>query len=208
MCINFIKELGYEVYDINEALAVAYATNPKTEDENGDEMNMTGIAISFGAGGTNGCLAYKGIDTIRFSLPKGGDWIDEQASSVTSLTVSEITAQKEKLANAGKFNLSNPDFSNEVIGGLYIYYKNLIELVVKNFKDEFIKKGVTFPSPIEVIVSGGTSKPEGFETLVEQVIKETGWPFEIKGVRRAKDPLTATAVGCLNAAISKEKKKQ
>ena len=101
MCMNFIKELGYDVYDINEALAVAYASNPKTQDENGEDLNMTGITISFGAGGSNGCLCYKGIDTIKFSIPRGGDWIDEQASTVTSLTVSEITAQKEKLSQSG-----------------------------------------------------------------------------------------------------------
>ena len=206
VCSSFIKELGYNVFDINEALAVAFSSNPTTEDEDGNKLNMTGLSVSFGAGGTNSCLCYKSIDTIRFSIPKGGDWLDQQVSNITSLTVSEVTAQKEKLSIEGKLDLSNIDYSNEVLGGLYIYYKNLIEIVVNGFKEEFIKKGTTFPCPIEVVVSGGTSKPSGFEAMVEQTIKEVGWPFEIKCVRRAKDPLTATAVGCLNAAISREKK--
>ena len=77
---------------------------------------------------------------------------------------------------------------------------------MKQFKEEFIKNGTQFTDPIEVVVSGGTSKPNGFEALVEQVIKDVSWPFDIKGVRRAKDALSATAVGCLTAAISKEKK--
>ncbi len=62
--------------------------------------------------------------------------------------------------------------------------------------------------PIEIVVSGGTSKPNGFEKLVEKVVSEVSWPFDIKGVRRAQDPLSATAVGCLTAAISKEKKRK
>lgn len=208
MCQSFIKELGYDVYPINEALAVVYATNPSTVGEEGDDLPMTGLGISFGGGGVNGCLAYKGTDTIKFSVPTSGDWIDEQVASMSGMTSSEITVYKEKASKSGGLNLAE-EFSEkdgDVINGLKIYYKFLIETVVKQFKEEFIRNGTQFTDPIEVVVSGGTSKPNGFETLVAQVIKETGWPFEIKGVRRAKDPLTATAVGCLNAAISKEKK--
>jgi hypothetical protein len=41
----------------------------------------------------------------------------------------------------------------------------------------------------------------------EQAIATIGWPFDIKGVRRTDDPLSSTAIGCLTAAISREKKK-
>ena len=206
MCVNFVKELGYDVYPINEALAVVYATNPTTKDEDGEELNMTGIGISWGAGGTNGCLSYKGQDTIRFAFPMGGDWIDEQTSSICQMTPSEITIYKEKASKEGRFDLSAPNYEDEVLSGLYIYYRNLVTTVIKQFKDEFIKNGTQFTDPIEVVVSGGTSKPNGFEQLVEQVIKEVSWPFDIKGVRKANNALSATALGCLAAAKSKEKK--
>lgn len=208
MCQQFIRELGYEVIPINEALAVVFASNPSTKDEDGQELNMTGIGISWGAGGTNGCLAYKGKDTIRFSLDRGGDWIDQQTSMICNMTQSEVTVAKEKLSKEGKLDLSAPCFvDDDVTSGLYIYYKNLVENVVKQFKDQFVEKGTQFTDPIEVVVSGGTSKPNGFEELVEQVINEVGWPFEIQGVRRVKDALSSTALGCLTAAISREKKK-
>ena len=65
MCQKFIEELGYEVYPIEEFLAVVYATNPKTE-EDGEEIPMTGVGISWGAGGTNCGVAYKGQPTVNF----------------------------------------------------------------------------------------------------------------------------------------------
>jgi molecular chaperone DnaK (HSP70) len=207
MCQNFIRELGYEVYPINEALAVVYASNPKTTDEDGEVLNMTGIGISWGAGGTNGCLAYKGQETIKFAVPRGGDWIDEETSKICQMSASEVTIAKEKASKEGKLDLSKPCYDDEIVAGLYFYYKELVTSVIKQFKQEFIKAGTHFTDPIEVVVSGGTSKPNGFEKLVEDVIKEVSWPFEIQCVRRANNALAATAIGCLNAAQSREKKK-
>jgi hypothetical protein len=211
MCLSFIRELGWEVFPIQEYLAVIYASNPSADGEDGEKLNMTGIGVSFGSGGCNLGLSYRGQGSISLSIPIGGDWIDESVSSVTQKTSSEITVLKEKYSQSGVFDLSRPPYDYEgedqdVIMSLYIYYKNLIDTVVKQFKEEFIKNGTMFQFPIEVILSGGTSKPNGFEALVEQVIKEVQWPFDIKGVRRAKDPLSATAIGCLTAAISREKK--
>jgi actin-like ATPase involved in cell morphogenesis len=206
MCQGFIRELGYNVFPINEALSVIYATAPKTKDEDGNDISMTGIGISWGAGGVNGCLAYKGVESIKFSHAQSGDWIDEQVSTVCEATSSEVTVMKEKLSKEKKLDLINPDYGNEIIAALSIYYRSLIENVIRQFKNEFIKKAIMFTDPIEVVVSGGTSKPKGFDKLVKQIIDETDWPFEISGVRRAKDPLSSTALGCLAAAKSKEKK--
>jgi len=206
LCLQFISELGYEVYPLTESLAIVFATNPTTKDEYGEELNMTGIGISWGAGGTNGCLAYKGKDTIKFSIARGGDWIDEEVSRVIGLTSSEVTVQKEKKSRLGQLDLLNQNPNDEVAYALSVYYRSLVSQVIKEFKKEFITKGTQFTDPIEVVISGGTSMPNGFSELVEKVIKENNWPFDIKGVRRAKDPLSGTAVGCLNAALSKEKK--
>jgi len=206
MCQNFIRELGYDVVPINESLSVVYATNPTAKSEDGEELSMTGIGISFGGGGVNGCFSYRGKDTIRFSLDRSGDWIDGQVASISNMSRSEVTVAKENLSKAGTFDLSSPCYDDDVTSGLYIYYKNLVDTVVKQFRDEFLEKGTQFTDAIEVVVSGGTSKPKGFEKMVEQAIAEIGWPFEIKGVRRAKDALSATAVGCLAAATSREKK--
>lgn len=206
MCESFAKELGYDTVTLNEALAVVYATNP-TAEADGEKLLFTGIGMSFGGGGSNGCLAYKGKDTVRLSVPKGGDWIDSEVAKVTSLSSSQVTVFKEKNSMQGVLNLKEPNLENDVLAALYMYYRNLITTVVKEFKKSFVEEGTTFETPLEVVISGGTSKPEGFCELVKEVIDEVGWPFEIREVRRAKDPLQATAVGALTAAISKEKKK-
>lgn len=207
MCESFVRELGYEPVILNEALAVVYATNPTIETEDEGKINFTGIGMSFGGGGSNGCVAYKGTTTAQLAVAKGGDWIDQQVSSVTSHTSSQITVIKEKESKAGNLDLSKDYHDDETLAALQIFYRNLITEVVKEFKKQFIKEKISFSDPLEVVISGGTSKPNGFDKLVEKVIGEVGWPFEIKGVRRAQDPLSATAVGCLTAALSKEKKK-
>jgi hypothetical protein len=212
MCQGFIEELGYTAVPLNEALAVVYASNPKIETEDEGTLNFTGIGISFGGGGSNGCVAYKGNDTIRLSVAKGGDWIDEQVSSVTSLTSSQVTVLKERASREGVLNLSKPyiedpkGFDEEALQALLIFYKNLITTVAQEFKKAFVNEKLTIDNELEVVISGGTSMPPGFDVLVEKVIREASWPFKIKGVRRAPDPMNATAMGCLNAAISKEKK--
>lgn len=207
VCLQIIKDMGWDAYPITESLAVVFATNPTTKDEYGEDLQMTGIGISWGAGGTNGCLAYKGKDTIRFALPRGGDWIDEEVSKVTGLTSSEVTVQKEKKSRKGELDLMNPDPSDEIAYAITVYYRSLIQQVAKEFRKEFVEKGTQFTDPIEIVVSGGTSMPKGFPELVEKIVKESNWPFDIKGVRRAQEPLSGTAIGCLNAALSKEKKK-
>lgn len=206
MCQSFIRELGYEVHPIDEFLAVVFANNPTMEEE-GEVVNMTGIGISWGAGGTNCGVAYKGQPTVNFAVPMGGDWIDKQVSSVTSLTTSEACIAKEKAFDVKNptLDLGAPNLEDEIHGAIYIYYQNLITTIVKEFKKQFLENKINFSSPIEIVISGGTSRAKGFDTLFEQVVKQNAWPFEIKGVRRAKEPLAATAVGALTAAISKEK---
>jgi hypothetical protein len=205
ICESFVRELGYKVISINEALAVVYATNPTTED-NGEKINMTGIAISYGGGGVNICLAYKNKDIIRFSIPKSGDWIDKQVADVTQLSSSQVTIMKEKKSRDKSFTLLAPNYDDEVLSALYFFYKELIRTVVREFKAAFIKEKTSFESPIEVILSGGTSLPEGFDVMTREVIEEIKWPFEIRNVRKAQDPLSSTALGALMAAMSYEKK--
>lgn len=208
MCGQFVEEMGYTAIPINEALAVIFATNPTVTSEDGEEMKYTGIGISFGGGGVNGCLAYKGVDTIKFSLPRSGDWIDESVAEYCRYgSPSEVTVVKEKKSRLGEFDLSKFNYEDDdVLNALYVYYKRLLKDVAVEFQKLFIANKTNFTDPIEIVVSGGTAMPNGFEKMLEQQIKAANWPFEIKGVRKAKDPLTTTALGCLAAALKKESK--
>lgn len=148
------------------------------------------------------------FSSIGITVHNCGDWIDQEVAKVTNLTPSQVTMQKEKTSKEGTFNLTNPDYEDEVLAALYIYYRNLLTTVVKEFKKEFVKNNIIFDDPLEVVVSGGTSMPKGFCKLLEGIIKENNWPFEISNVRKATDPLASTAIGCLVLAQSKESKQK
>jgi imidazole glycerol phosphate synthase subunit HisF len=57
-----------------------------------------------------------------------------------------------------------------------------------------------FSAPIPVIVSGGTSRAQGFVPAFRSALQQVELPFSISEVRHAKDPLRAVARGCLLAA--------
>jgi hypothetical protein len=58
--------------------------------------------------------------------------------------------------------------------------------------------------PIPIVLSGGTAKPRGFLDKFRQAVERDGFPLEISEIRMAEDPLTATARGCLIAAMYDE----
>jgi len=57
-----------------------------------------------------------------------------------------------------------------------------------------------FRSPVPMIVSGGLSLAKGFVTKVERSLSNLDFPIKISEVRRAENPMTAVANGCLLAA--------
>jgi hypothetical protein len=66
---TYLKERGYAPHAINEAMAVIVAEL--------SDQNATGIGISMGGGMCNVCFSYLSIPAVTFSIPKGGDFIDQ-----------------------------------------------------------------------------------------------------------------------------------
>jgi hypothetical protein len=52
------------------------------------------------------------------------------------------------------------------------------------------------------VLSGGTAKPGGFQQKFESMLKAGDLPIQVSNIRMAKDPLTATAIGCYVAAMA------
>ena len=192
LIFRIVSDMGYTPLPILEAEAIMYS-------ELIDE-NLTGVSISFGAGMTNICVSYMGENVVSFSLAKGGDYVDISSAVPLGLTDTEVQSEKE----AG-IDLNNPiGETQEVIRS---YYLNLIKYVVDNleYKLSTTHDVPKFSEPITVIVSGGTSKAGSFlEILTDQFNfknKDLGidreWPFKIKTIKSATDPLTAVANGCL-----------
>jgi actin-like ATPase involved in cell morphogenesis len=189
---SFITSFGFNAVPMNEALAIIFS--------NLEEEDYSGLAISWGAGMTNVCLAFSGIteQEHQFSLARGGDFIDSCAAEAVGLKSSRITVIKE----AG-VDLLNPKNREET--AIKIYYENLIKYVCEGI-DKKLNNSTNIPnfdSPIKIVISGGTSKAINFDKLFEQEIMSRSLPFKIKEIKKAKDQLNAVAEGCLlNAMIN------
>lgn len=182
---DIVESFGWETYTTSESTAMAYSECADTQ--------FTGLCISCGHGMTNVSLVFKTIETLKFSVARGGYWLDEQTAKVTGKTPSQITAIKEK-----GIDLLNPQGKEQQ--ALAVYYKHFIKYVIHNFIEKFreVSNTISLPEEIPCIIAGGTSKPEGFVELVKQAInKERGFPFPISEVRQAKDPLNSISRGLL-----------
>jgi len=188
---SILGDMGYDPEPINEGMAVIYSELA--------DNDFTGLGISFGAGMTNVCLAYYAVPVMRFSIARGGDWIDEQAAQATGTPVDKVTSTKED-----DFRL---DFTSDVggiEGALGIYYENLLDYVVENIVREVDEEDVEEGLDVPVVVTGGTASPDGFEGLFRERLGEADIPFSVSGVSRASEPLYSVARGALVAARSEE----
>jgi len=188
---SFIDDMGYDAEPINEGMSVIYSELA--------DNDFTGLGISFGAGMTNVCLAYYAVPVMKFSVARGGDWVDEQAAQATGTPVDKVTSIKEE-----DFELDFETDVGGVEGALSIYYENLldyvIEKIVEEVDDEDVEEGLDVP----VVVTGGTSSPDGFEALFRDHLQDANIPFSISGVSHADEPLYSVARGGLVAAHSDE----
>lgn len=194
------SKLGYKAEPLNESMAIIFSECQKE--------NLSGIAISFGAGLTNIVCSYKGAPTLTFAVSRGGDWIDENAATSLGIVANRVTSIKEKK----DFDLLNPFCANKkerrVRNAISFYYRSLIEYVLNVIAKKFSEDsdGLQIDEKIPIIVSGGTSKPQGFIDLFNDVFKNIKeFPYDVSEVRHAKDPLSAVAEGSLLYALWKQK---
>lgn len=183
---QILSDLGYKPSSLNEAEAIAYSELM--------EEGLTGITISWGAGMTNFAVMSSGKSELRFSVAKGGDYIDEKVAVSLGLTSSLVQAEKES-----GLDLSNP--TSKIQNAICIYYKHLISSVI----DEAIEKitsANTLPkfSKASLVVSGGTTIPKGFIDVLQEKINSVGFPIELGDVRKAELSLETVAKGCWLAA--------
>lgn len=184
-----LAELGWNAKPLNEAEAICYS-----ELENED---YTGIAMSFGAGMVNICVMSSGEPVIKFSITKSGDWIDRMAAQSSGQTDSVVQVEKEN----GVFTVGQEN-ENPILSAVSAYYIRLIDYVIKHLSVHLTASGALpkFTDPISVVISGGTSRAEGFVDAFRIRLSQSDFPIKIKEVRHASDPLRAVARGCLIAS--------
>jgi hypothetical protein len=192
---SFLDDMGYDAEPINEGMSVIYSELA--------DNNFTGLGISFGAGMTNVCLSYYAVPVMKFSVARGGDWIDEQAAQATGTPVDKVTSIKED-----DFELDFTTDVGGVEGALSIYYENLLDYVIDKIAAEVNEEDVEEGLDVPVVVTGGTSSPSGFEELFRDHLEDANIPFSISGVKQANEPMYSVARGALVAARSDEEEER
>lgn len=183
---KIIRDKGYTAHPMNEAMAIIYS-------QCGAD-NFSGLAVSFGAGMANIALSYQANNAMEFALARGGDWIDAQSARAVGKTASQMCALKEK-----GIDLRAPNGREEQAVALYV--RALINYSLQNIAAQFkrVANDVSLPEPIPFVVSGGTSKAEGFLDLFKEEFElvRKKFPIQVTEIRHAKDPLQAVAEGML-----------
>jgi len=197
---RILSSLGVNHTPVNEAMAIVYSECAKEK--------FSGIAISFGAGMANTCISYKGIEALKFSTARSGDWIDNNVSSSLSIIPNRVTNIKEKRLNLRDgFMAEKNRKTRRVLEALEYYYTSLVEYTIKKIIKEFDERvDIEIDEKIPLIVSGGTSLPVGFLDLFKDTLRKYELPFELSTIRRAKNPLTVVASGLLVKTMSDTKK--
>jgi actin-like ATPase involved in cell morphogenesis len=197
---SFFTKLGFAAKPVNEAMAVMFDCNAKMK-LNGEEVPMSGIAVSCGAGMWNICMSFKGMSLIEFSCTKSGDFLDQQVEKVTGVSSNRVMRIKEKL-----LNLDKVDETDRVQTALSIYYDEMISRMIHEISNKFKDKSSALEGEIEIVVAGGTSMPPGFCKRFELAVKKNNMPFKIYAVRHADHPFTSVSEGaCIRARSDYER---
>jgi hypothetical protein len=190
---SLLGDMGYSPEPINEGMSVIYSELADRE--------FTGLGISFGAGMTNICLSYYAVPVMKFSIARGGDWIDEKAAQATGTPVDKVTSVKEE-----DFTLDFETDVGGIEGALSIYYDNLLDYVIENIIAEVDEEDIEEGLDVPVVVTGGTASPDGFEELFAERLSEAPLPFSVSDVSSADNPMYSVAQGALVAARSEEER--
>ena len=197
---QIIDTYGYNVKVIEEAVAIGY--------EGLVDDNLTGIAISMGAGMCNISVMYQGMSALSFSVARGGDWIDENVSNDTGSTKAKVQSVKE---NSNQLDLTksaiNDIYAEEseehnIIHAIRSYYGALINYLLVNLKHQFENTADVpqFPDAVPIVIGGGTSLVKGFLDVFNEQFNQDEFPIQVKEIRLIEDAHTAVSRGCLSEA--------
>ena len=197
---TIIEQYGYSVKKIEEAVAIGYEGLVDTQ--------LTGVAISMGAGMCNIAVMYQGMTALSFSVSRGGDWIDENVSMDTGVSKAKVTSIKE---NSNTLDLSSANYQNiyeedtdeaNVLIAIRSYYGALVNYLLTNLKVQFegVENVPNFPDPVPIVIGGGTSLVKGFLDVFNEQFDQNDFPIPISEIIHIEDAHTAVARGCLSEA--------
>ena len=197
---TIIEQYGYSVKKIEEAVAIGYEGLVDTQ--------LTGVAISMGAGMCNIAVMYQGMTALSFSVSRGGDWVDENVSMDTGVSQAKVTSIKETsttldLSSANYQNIYEEDTDEaNVLIAIRSYYGALVNYLLTNLKVQFegVENVPNFPEAVPIVIGGGTSLVKGFLDVFNEQFDQNEFPIPISEIIHIEDAHTAVARGCLSEA--------
>jgi len=192
---TIIEQYGYSVKKIEEAVAIGYEGLVDTQ--------LTGVAISMGAGMCNIAVMYQGMTALSFSVSRGGDWIDENVSMDTGVSRAKVTSIKESsstldLSSANYQNIYEEDTDEaNVLIAIRSYYGALVNYLLTNLKVQFegVENVPNFPEAVPIVIGGGTSLVKGFLDVFNEQFDQNDFPIPISEIIHIEDAHTAVARG-------------
>lgn len=193
---GLLSSYGLRPVPLNEAYAVILSEMETAKD-------ITGLGFSFGAGLVNVAFVYKSMLVFSFSIDKSGDFIDKKSADTCGSSDSIMNHLKEK-----SLDLSLPDIElSSELRTLKFTYKYIIRNTLSNVMNAFNRNDTAnIVEPISIVISGGTTLPNGFDDMFNEELKNTKLPFTVTKVLTAKNRLAAVAKGCLIYARELESK--
>ena len=197
---TIIEQYGYDVKKIEESVALGYEGLVDTQ--------LTGVAISMGAGMCNIAVMYQGMTALSFSVSRGGDWVDDNVSMDTGVSKAKVTNIKE---SSDTLNLSKGVYQDiyeegtdeaNVLIAIRSYYGALINYLLTNLKVQFegVENVPNFPEPVPIVIGGGTALVKGFLDVFNEQFDQNDFPIPISEIILIEDAHTAVARGCLSEA--------
>ena len=204
---TIIDGYGYDVKVIEEAVAIGY--------EGLVDNNLTGIAISMGAGMCNIAVMYAGMSALSFSVARGGDWIDINSANDCGVSTAKVTAVKE---NSNQLDLTKSKMQDiydegtteqNIVNAIRSYYGALINYLLTNLKHQFENTDnmPNFPDEIPIVIGGGTSLVKGFLDVFHEQFDAEKFPIPVSDIVLIEDAHTAVSRGCLSEAQLIEEEK-
>jgi len=198
---QIIEGYGYDTHVIEEGVALAY--------ESLVDDDLTGIAISVGAGMANIAVMFAGMSSLSFSVARGGDWIDQNVAMDCGCTITKVISTKEnsQLLDLRKSAINDiyQEGSEEynIINAIRSYYLALINYLFVNLTNQFnnLETVPQFPKPVPIVFGGGSVLVKGFLEIVKEQFNQDEFPIEISEIKIVEDSHTSIARGCLSEAM-------
>ena len=205
---TIIEQYGYSAKKIEEPVALGYEGLVDTQ--------LTGIALSMGAGMCNIAVMYQGMTSLSFSVSRGGDWVDDNVSMDTGVSKAKVTHIKE---SSNTLDLSKGVYQDiyeegtdeaNVLIAIRSYYGALINYLLTNLRVQFegVENVPNFPEPVPIVIGGGTSLVKGFLDVFNEQFDQDEFPIPVSEIILIEDAHTAVARGCLSEAQLIEEDKE